>query len=215
MNTPFNVHLPFLTRDGNSVTFITTNSGAVYNGRPEPYVGFVNLPGGQYAVAWGVDGKVFGGQDHKWDLINTPQPNAPGVLCVTAKEEPTLDLSKPVQTKEKRPVRILCTDGPDITSPVVGFIEGNDRPDIWKLDGRWSGNPSNHRDLINTPPPALKEYSFVRYVPVYENSSRPGGCALGKPQLSLEEAREAYHGAGRRKLAIIELPIHFTEGQGL
>lgn len=61
-----------------------------------------------------------------------------------------VDLSMPVKTRYGRAVRILCTDGPNQDFPVVGFIDRNSFPQIWKSDGTATWIGENHpSDLVN------------------------------------------------------------------
>jgi hypothetical protein len=75
----------------------------------------------------------------------------------------TIDFTKPVQTRDGRPVRILCTDAPSCY-PVVGLIEDEGRPIVWTLAGYWSeGNDRNYQlDLMNSPPPKKKVNVEIR-----------------------------------------------------
>ena len=58
-----------------------------------------------------------------------------------------IDWTKPVQTRDGRKVRVLCTDGPK-RSPVIGIVDGNTYPSIWDGKGK---NASSATDLINVP----------------------------------------------------------------
>ncbi len=74
-----------------------------------------------------------------------------------------LDLTKPVQTRDGRKVRILCTDRKHTNKeygPVVGLItqkDGNETYQSWFLDGRLYGDQGADRgrktdqDLVNSP----------------------------------------------------------------
>lgn len=69
----------------------------------------------------------------------------------------TLDFTKPVQTKDGKPVRILCTDaeGSYSLGPVVGLLNGGALH--WYQDGRFGSQPSLN-DLEYVPPrPAPKK----------------------------------------------------------
>ena len=70
----------------------------------------------------------------------------------------SIDFSKPVQTRDGRKVRILCTDGPRQCFPVVGFVDGDSFPHMWTSSGYWcQGNDRNcERDLMNVPPKKVK-----------------------------------------------------------
>lgn len=69
----------------------------------------------------------------------------------------TLDLSKPVQTRDGRPVRILCTDARRTKEPVIGliqYLDGSELIGTWTIDGVYNyhrHDPSDS-DLINIPP---------------------------------------------------------------
>lgn len=81
------------------------------------------------------------------------------------KENATMkfDLTKPLQTRDGRTVRILCTDGPEKCFPVVGFVDGSSSPIMWTLSGYWrhGSDKAYGLDLINVPPPKKKAKVFV------------------------------------------------------
>ena len=75
-----------------------------------------------------------------------------------------LDFSKPVQTRNGRPVRILCTDRKHPYYTVIGLIEidGVDTTKYWTEDGHYfstrdghyfSTRKENYLDLIQAPQP--------------------------------------------------------------
>lgn len=82
----------------------------------------------------------------------------------------TLDLNKPVQTRDGRPVRILCTDarfGPG--HRIVGLIDngGADTWCSWKPSGfAFQDGMERNYDLINVPPKPVKYYVHVYRSPV-------------------------------------------------
>lgn len=85
-----------------------------------------------------------------------------------------LDLTKPVQTRDGRPVRILCVDRKG-SLPVVGLVpdrkNGVEWPHCWTADGHHGHSlMSDERghDLINVPPKPVKYYAHVY--------RRPNGC---------------------------------------
>lgn len=83
-----------------------------------------------------------------------------------------LDLTKPVQTRDGRPVRILCADARFGTGyTIVGLIDngGADTWCSWKPSGfaLQDGKERNY-DLINVPPKPVKYYAHVY--------RRPNGC---------------------------------------
>jgi len=78
---------------------------------------------------------------------------------------PSLDLTKPVQTRDGRKVRVLCTDGPG-ESPVIGIVDdGCDDVCRWPLNGRATMNVDMSIDLINTP---MTPRTFERWFNVYD-----------------------------------------------
>ena len=74
-----------------------------------------------------------------------------------------IDWTKPVQTRDGRPVRILCTDGPSPTHPVVAIID-NCYVNTLPLHGCVSTqvHEETAADLVNVPE------ETVRWVNVYE-----------------------------------------------
>ena len=62
-----------------------------------------------------------------------------------------IDWNKPVQTRDGRKVRVLCTDGPK-SAPVVGLVD-DEYVDRWTLDGSLSVGRWQQHDLINAPEP--------------------------------------------------------------
>ena len=63
-----------------------------------------------------------------------------------------LDLTKPVQTRDGRPVEIKFVDERIGDEPVIGIIDNN-RLGSWSKDGRWSIMDEHEDDLVNVPPP--------------------------------------------------------------
>lgn len=72
-----------------------------------------------------------------------------------------LDLSKPLQTRDGRPVTLIATTG-RAPYTLIGYIGGDSFPEAWEHDGTsaatgFSNSPSS---LINTPekPPKMVRY---------------------------------------------------------
>lgn len=77
-----------------------------------------------------------------------------------------LDLTKPVQTRDGRPVRILCMDRKG-EYPVVGLVISNYDDDFircWPVSGIYDLDRLQHLDLINVPPKLVKYYTHVYLV---------------------------------------------------
>lgn len=87
-----------------------------------------------------------------------------------------LDLTKPVQTRDGRPVRILCTDARlGDYRRVVGLIDNNGFNDVvcvWGQDGTVYSKKIDDAvcGLINVPPKPVKYYTHVYGHP----DTRPG-----------------------------------------
>lgn len=66
------------------------------------------------------------------------------------------DISKSYTTRDHKPVRILCTDGPDHIYPVIGIIEGDTCTSKWTIEGVYNlGSHTHPHDLIEVPEPEL------------------------------------------------------------
>ena len=111
-----------------------------------------------------------------------------------------LDLTKPVQTRDGRKVRILCTDGPH-EQPICGIIEGKDGGDYWSwpLSGK-SDAFSETRNLVNIEPEPV-----TLWVNVWKNME--GGYVSGRLYSSEHEARKDCDG---HPTYIGAFPLTFT-----
>lgn len=115
-----------------------------------------------------------------------------------------IDWTKPVRTKgTKKPVRIVCTDGPG-DYPVVGFIGDDTDPYQWTLDGNWLVDDVHDDDLENAPQRIQREY----WVNVYDDS---GYDAIHD---SAKHAAE-FRNTKRNCLACVKITIDCEEGEGL
>jgi hypothetical protein len=113
------------------------------------------------------------------------------------------DLTKPVQTRDGRPVRILCTDAPG-PFPVVGLINGEDLTGFrWTPSGRSNYGPhESPEDLANVP----ERFSFTRWVNVYQGF-------IGDGVYETRRQADTYGTDGRT--ACIEVTISGQVGDGL
>lgn len=103
---------------------------------------------------------------------------------------PKLDLSKPVQTRDGRSVRLITTDGGSGTFPVIGLIAGAEVPQAWRPTGHFFGLDSDGGscfDLVNVPP--------VRSVG-YRTISAESGVRLGGWHCSTLEEAQRLSGVG-------------------
>lgn len=76
-----------------------------------------------------------------------------------------LDLTKPVQTRDGCPVRILCTDRQS-NQPLVGLVTEDNCEFVcsWPTSGRFHSDECHPLDLINVPPKPVKYYVHVYLV---------------------------------------------------
>jgi len=122
--------------------------------------------GGYYGNVTYVQGYVEFETDNG-QIVRRPEPDIQFVHPDPA--PPPLDLTKPVQTRDGRKVRVLCTDGPG-SRPVIGIVDGNKGPSTWCLNGATSEgwfNPDLESEsaLINTP---ATPRTFERWFNVYD-----------------------------------------------
>ncbi len=113
-----------------------------------------------------------------------------------------IDWTKPVRTKStKKPVRIVCTDGPGEYS-VIGILDGE--VDFWDLGGNLQDDPDNNWCLENAPQRIQREY----WVNVYDD---PHVSLLHETKKDAEARRSHMH----KCLACVKITIDCGEGEGL
>ena len=126
---------------------------------------------------------------------------------------PSLDLTKPVQTRDGRKVRVLCTDGPG-DLPVVGFIEGNVTTTQWPVGGEYYGGELRDFDLINTP--AIPR-TFERWFNVYVSEDTPTVIhtlpRMNRKDSDAMSILAAEHGTDSNFRRIARKRVVFTEGE--
>ena len=118
-------------------------------------------------------------------MCDCQEPKAASTAAPASKP---LDLTKPVQTRDGRPVRILCTDRKHFEGSVVALVlmDGKEMVRSYNLDGRYLMSSPSDIDLINVPPKVRSE--------VYRNVYREG--VVGANFTTAQAAkREASHGA--------------------
>ena len=116
------------------------------------------------------------------------------------------DPTKPVQTRDGQPARIICTDRKG-AYPIVALISYTYGEDCcgYGRDGRFADGNQCHRDLINIPE------KIEGWVNVYSALSNLNVPALGRWLHPTKAAADAECGAGR----IACIPISVSEGEGL
>lgn len=95
-----------------------------------------------------------------------------------------ISMDKKYKTKHGKSVRLLCTDGPDLNYPVVGFEEGDTEPRSWTVGGIYSiRDDDDYLDLVEVVPPKLKPDSWYRCqtinIYVYIDGTLKGGLWSG------------------------------------
>ena len=109
---------------------------------------------------------------------------------------PKLDLTKPVQTRDGRPVRILATD---LRSeyPVTGIIShpGYDEVETWTLDGAFVSSDEHPDDLVNVPDEVKRYYPVSRLAPTLQVWEYDQNTCEAIGFESLQDCRDnGYHG---------------------
>lgn len=118
-----------------------------------------------------------------------------------------IDWNKPVQTRDGRKVRVLCTDRVGGLYPVIALvpdeITGEERVRSYTIHGTYSRqhSDSSNMDLVNVPIKGV----FTGWVNVYIDT-----CS--KPHRSKMDA-DFYRTIGC--IACVPVTIKFKEGEGL
>ena len=116
-----------------------------------------------------------------------------------------LDLTKPLQTRDGREVRIYATDGSGDRS-IHGAIREDGRgwfTATWRDDGKYAPRSGAGRDLVNAPQKGrVKAWLNVYYA---HNTTYHVSRADADAEAALIPAR----------IACIEVGVEYTEGEGL
>jgi hypothetical protein len=119
----------------------------------------------------------------------------------------SLDLTKPVCTRDGRPVRILCTDRKSSNGmPIVGAVADTTETEslsVWMKDGSFIRSDYLHdRDLVQAPEPLVE-----RWVNIYSNGTvYNAGCTH-------ETWKAARHQGSVFSIACVK--VSFRPGDGL
>lgn len=73
----------------------------------------------------------------------------------------TISMDKNYTTRDGRPVRLLCVDGP-LPYPVVGLVAGDETPACWTADGGHMQEEITCHDLIEAKPKVQCEVWMYR-----------------------------------------------------
>lgn len=116
------------------------------------------------------------------------------------------DPTKPVQTRDGRKARIICSNAKQGRYPIVALVENRDMAEeigSFTTDGKeWDFESKGKRDLINVPERIEREY----WVNVYED--RQGIGFWDSKQLADDYA-------GDNRLACVKMKISCNVGEGL
>jgi hypothetical protein len=119
-----------------------------------------------------------------------------------------IDWTKPVQTRDGRKVRVLCTDGPDLWYSVIGMVDGRLCPETWTIDGvHFANGVTSNLDIINTPDPPV---TVTRWVNVYSG----GRSGYLHSDLLPDRATADRHACPDR-IACVPVWITYRPGEGL
>ena len=110
----------------------------------------------------------------------------------------TLDLTKPVQTRDGQPVEIITTKGRYPEFPIVGYIGSSEYLELWALDGS-NRNVRGRADLVNVPKPKRVVDFWVNAYPLSIS-----GVHLSKKLAEINKTGE--------RLDCVH--IRYTEGKG-
>lgn len=168
---------------------------------PTPLQGVVIFgSGAENLTSWAIDGTA-----NPW-AEKSDQPD----ICDLVNAEPDmLDLTKPVQTRDGRPVRLLCTDA-NSRFPVTGLVsqpQGNDVVGTWTVEGSYLDEPGEDPlDLVNV---SVRHEGWVN---IRRFEDRPAGLCLETPRVYATRAEADAHAKPSRIACVF---ISFTEGEGL
>ena len=115
-----------------------------------------------------------------------------------------LDLTKPLSTRDGRPVTLITTQGRE-PWPLVGYVMDEVSVTIWMNNGRFDVIKSG-RDLINIPEP---KRSGEVWVSVYD--SPDGGVAFAYYHKKEDSDKDA---AASNPRPIARFSYKWTEGEG-
>ncbi|HET8685549.1 MAG TPA: hypothetical protein VFM18_02655 [Methanosarcina sp.] len=99
----------------------------------------------------------------------------------------TINFTKPVQTRDGLPVRILCTDRKD-DYPIVGLVKYQSGEEVrtWTDSGSYSLDLTNrHKDLMNVPE------TKIYYMNVYWNRVGVYNSSLEQAHSNINESAQS------------------------
>lgn len=161
-NIQLEVGKTYMTKDGSTVE-ITKKSSL----NPIRFEGFIDNV--QYGILWDECGKSCTFVKHRDLDIITEVPDDE-TETQEANMNIKLDLTKPVQTKDGKPVRILCTDAKNTSGySVVGLIGMGEHESMqrWKTDGT-PATVNTCFNLVNVPEKPVKVEMWINVYPDYQ-----------------------------------------------
>lgn len=111
-----------------------------------------------------------------------------------------LDLNKPVQTRDGRKARIICTDR-DAARPIVALVAvaGREMATARCRDGRIHPSHSHGGDLVNVPEEPVVT---TRFLNIYPHRSGPGINVFSYDSSNAACRRQDVEGCGGLALAV-------------
>lgn len=120
------------------------------------------------------------------------------------------DPTKPVQTRDGRKARILCTDSGLPNYPIVALVEGQGIPNTFSMGGSFIASDSSpdFRDLVNLPETVSESW----HVNVYNFG---GGDVRFSEHSTRRQADQEAANFHCPRFACVPITITATEGEGL
>ena len=118
----------------------------------------------------------------------------------------TITMDGKYQTRDGRPVRVLCVDANRDEWPVIALIackDGSETDEAFRLDGTWSMKSGVESAIDLIPVPEKRRVKF--WVNVYDGGL--GAVWTSKKDADIERRSD--------RLACLEIDREFTVGEGL
>lgn len=110
--------------------------------------------------------------------------NLDGVGAMDDGDAMTFDPSKPLQTRDGRPVELIATNARGL-QPLIGYIGNSLNLAYWGADGsNWPSRTPSYQDLVNAPEPR------VFYLCIGNEMILPADHADGNYRITLCEGCE-------------------------
>jgi hypothetical protein len=114
--------------------------------------------------------------------------------------KPKVDFSKPVQTRDGRPVELVTTNGRG-QYHVLGYIDKNDTFTQWTAEGKFLNEHESYADLVNVP---VKRVGWTNITPFGQ-----GSPIIGCPGYIYRSKEEAESAAPNERVICVK--VEWTE----